>query len=33
MLYMIEEISFKRLLDVIWTILLRDAFGNPIKIL
>ena len=33
MLYMIEELSFKRLLDVIWTILPRDAFGNPIKIL
>ena len=31
MFYMIEEMSFKCLLDIFWTVLPKDVFRNPIK--
>ena len=31
MFYLIKEMSFKRVLDVVWTVLPRNLFRNPIK--
>ena len=31
MLHMIEEMSFKYLLDVFWPVFPRDVFRNPMK--
>ena len=33
MFYMIEEMPFLCLVDAFWTVLARDVFRNPIKIL
>ena len=31
MVHMIEDMSFKCRFDVVWTVLPRDVFRNPIK--